>query len=578
MKHNYNSLSIKKKFWLYTTIFVAMYIFTITLISQLIFGRMTSSRSIASFNERLTEVKANCEAMASQAQQLSYLLLTDEDIQNFMGLNSSTGYAQRLKCKIAVEKRFNYVDSMKLDSQFTSIAVYNHELGIGAYTNNLRKQEEKHTQYYIEQFSQTNEALWAYPKSTQFDTYLCYVRPFFDFRNGSCIGHIIINYNKDFIKNLFNNFSSVSGQNYTILYKGHIILSSESLNSTFNNKICNNFDDIGSIADYKDGYWYTYSGIDSLGLTIVAFTPNKVLMQDTRTMTFIIIGIGLGFMLMAVFFSRFVADTITTPIVRLSETMRAFGGGNREIKVEFTRQDEIGILEKTFNDMVIKINDLFEKIYYEQRAKRKFEFNALQAQINPHFLYNTLNSICSLIVIKDTKNAYKMINNLSMFYRSTLSKGSTLVPIKDEIINAENYIHIQKIRLRDKFDYSIEVDPVILDKQIVKLTLQPLIENALNHGIQPKTGKGTVSIIGKISNRDVITFIVSDDGIGIHPKKIQSIFNSSLDSFGIFSVRERLRLYFNGKADMKVESEVNEGTVVTVSLPSIPATVENKND
>lgn len=159
--------------------------------------------------------------------------------------------------------------------------------------------------------------------------------------------------------------------------------------------------------------------------------------------------------------------------------MSSFGKGNLSVKVPVLYMDEIGTLSEAFNKMAEKIRQLIEQVYQEQKAKRKLELAALQAQINPHFLYNTLNSVSSLIQMECLDDAFVMIQSIGTFYRTSLSDGKTLISIQQEMINIENYIKIQEFRYGNKIIYKTDIEEEILKEWIVKLTLQPLVENAI---------------------------------------------------------------------------------------------------
>lgn len=209
-------------------------------------------------------------------------------------------------------------------------------------------------------------------------------------------------------------------------------------------------------------------------------------------------------------------------------------------------------LSEAFNKMAEKIRQLIEQVYQEQKAKRKLELAALQAQINPHFLYNTLNSVSSLIQMECLDDAFVMIQSIGTFYRTSLSDGKTLISIQQEMINIENYIKIQEFRYGNKIIYKTDIEEEILKEWIVKLTLQPLVENAIYHGVKEKRGQGIIEIKGwKENNKVYIT--VSDNGTGIPKEKLIDLFSMDTrekeSAFGLFNIQQRLQIYFGKEED-----------------------------
>jgi len=202
--------------------------------------------------------------------------------------------------------------------------------------------------------------------------------------------------------------------------------------------------------------------------------------------------------------------------------------------------------------------------------KRQAEVIALQSQINPHFLYNTLNSVCSLIKTGQNDAAYRMIHSIGTFYRTALSSGKVMINIREEMANAQSYIDIQSMRYGEKIRYEIEVGEVLMARSIVKFTLQPLIENAIYHGVKPLDSPGVIRITGAVSDGEV-RLSVSDNGVGMEPEKVAALLDAGAEitktSFGLNNIDRRLKLYFGQAYGLRIESAPGAGTTVTVVLP-----------
>ncbi|MEG2957551.1 MAG: sensor histidine kinase, partial [Christensenellaceae bacterium] len=215
------------------------------------------------------------------------------------------------------------------------------------------------------------------------------------------------------------------------------------------------------------------------------------------------------------------------------------------------------------------IHELMLRIKSEERQKRKAELNFLQAQINPHFLYNTLDSIVWMAETNH-KDVVKMTESLAKLFRLSLSKGKEIIKIRDEVSHVENYLIIQKMRYTNKFDFKIDVEEQILDMQTLKLILQPLVENAIYHGIKNTRHKGNILIKGRLV-MDNVLLQVMDDGAGIeHTKAAMLLSDDNKKGIGIKNVDERIKLYYGEQYGLEINSERDIGTVVDIWIPALP--------
>ncbi|MFD0716616.1 sensor histidine kinase [Paenibacillus sp. GCM10027626] len=313
------------------------------------------------------------------------------------------------------------------------------------------------------------------------------------------------------------------------------------------------------------------------GWKIVGVSYASELVGNKRTMAMSFVLWGGLCLLVAIMLSVLLSRTLSRPIKRLQERMREVERGNLDIFVPVDSQRETGLLARTFNIMVARIKELMSQVVREQEFKRQSELNALQAQINPHFLYNTLDSIVWMAEAKRFEEVVLMTSALARLFRSSISKNQTLVPIRTEIEHISNYLTIQKMRYRNKMDYRIDVDPDILDCRTIKVLLQPLVENAIYHGLKNKYGSGMIEITGKRSDSRII-FTVTDDGVGMDEDTLHRILmpgdgpeggKGDGTGIGVANVHERIRLYFGREYGLSYESEPEEGTTVTVVISAI---------
>ncbi len=309
-----------------------------------------------------------------------------------------------------------------------------------------------------------------------------------------------------------------------------------------------------------------YSGWKIVGVSYVdELVTNKKYFKD------IIIYISLFGIVFEILASMFISAKISQPIKRLEKQMKRLESGDFEISVEEKGEDEVRRLSKAFNMMVAKIKMLMDQIITEQEGKRKSELKALQAQINPHFLYNTLDSIIWMNENKNYEGVTVMVAALAKLFRISLSRGHEIICIADELEHARSYLTIQKIRYKDKFEYTIDAEPGLQSERTLKLILQPIIENAIYHGISPLNEKGIIKI-SVISEGNNILFQVSDNGYGIKPEILKELLVQESTSYhsggvGLKNVNERIKLFYGEDYGIEIKSEIDVGTVVNIRIP-----------
>lgn len=270
----------------------------------------------------------------------------------------------------------------------------------------------------------------------------------------------------------------------------------------------------------------------------------------------------------------FVLNSITGPVNKLCDATKQIAGGNFSTRVAIEGKDEIATLAESVNDMSEHLEELVRQIKEDERKMRYAELRLLQEQINPHFLYNTLDTIVWLVEGNDSEKAVNMVVSLSEFFRIVLSKGKEIITIKEEEQHIRSYLEIQQVRYQDILDYDIQIEPEIYPYEILKLTLQPLVENALYHGIKTKRAKGMILVTGKMED-DKIYFDVKDNGVGMNEAELASLRSKILkpcketdSGFGLANVNERIRMNFGLEYGITIHSKQGEGTLVQVVIPA----------
>jgi two-component system, sensor histidine kinase YesM len=297
---------------------------------------------------------------------------------------------------------------------------------------------------------------------------------------------------------------------------------------------------------------------------------NKVNYIKHSTVFFIILMI-----FSAIFLTYLVGKYISKPFEKMAEQMRTINKKSLDFYHETSGPEEMKVLHNGFKELLLRIQSLMDQIRLEQEEKRQLEFAIMHAQINPHFLYNTLYSIKGLCDMGLNKDASSMVSALSSFFRIGISKGKEIISIKDELEHIEHYLFIQEMRYGDDFSYIIDVEQEILSYKIVKLSLQPLIENAIYHGVKQKRGEGKIMIRGYQDEKN-IHLEVADNGNGIEKEKLQEILNEMQSSFqetksyigiGLKSVNERIKIHFGNEYGLSIASEPGSGTVASIIIP-----------
>ncbi len=278
--------------------------------------------------------------------------------------------------------------------------------------------------------------------------------------------------------------------------------------------------------------------------------------------------------LLSVAFSIAIANGISKPVRDLSKKMLKIGDGDFSVSSTYDSKDEIGVLSLHFNKMVVQLKKLIRKAYQEELLKQKAELKSLRMQINPHFLYNSLESINWMARIRGIPEVGKMVKALGDLMRSSIG-GEDFITIEEEIRNIENYLTIQKFRYGDKVSVEISIDPKIRKLKIPKLILQPIVENAIIHGIENKVGNGRIAITGK-DNDGKILLQVEDDGLGMEEEIIAEILSekprqvtNEHTHIGIRNVDRRIRMYYGDQHHIVISSTLGIGTLVSINIPPI---------
>ena len=340
-----------------------------------------------------------------------------------------------------------------------------------------------------------------------------------------------------------------------------------------------------AVSEYRDGiYQETFHGeervitVKSVGYTgwkLIGVAPRQTVSLNSLKTQLLVVFVAAFILFLMSLVNSYISSRITTPIRKLELSVNEIEKGNLNAKVDAEGSYEIRHLGQSVQNMAKQIQVLMADIVSEHEKKRKQEFDTLQSQINPHFLYNTLDIIVWMIENEKTDQAVKAVTALARFFRISLSRGKSIITVKDELEHVRNYLMIQHMRFKNRFSYTIEAEDEVLELASLKLMLQPLVENAIYHGMEFMDGDGEIFISAWKEGEDLY-LKVSDNGLGMTEEQVARLFSdtphtgsSRGSGIGVKNVNERIRLYFGSEYGLSIESEPDEGTVVTIHLPAV---------
>ena len=325
-----------------------------------------------------------------------------------------------------------------------------------------------------------------------------------------------------------------------------------------------------------DGQQWIIEGqqIGYTGWNMVVVNSMASLVKESHNIHYLVWFILLLIGVILIFLDTLVFHNFTSPVYRLLQTMETFGKGNYNVRAQEEGIGELKNVSIYFNIMADKLQEQMEEIRRNEREKQKMEKKLLQSQINPHFLYNTLDSIIWMIRSEEYDGAGEMVSLLAKFFRTSLSQGKDMIPLEKELEHATSYLAIQNIRFKDKFEFHVDADQELLKYFCPKLSIQPLLENAIYHGMEGMYEDGEIEI--RVYEKDGdIKIDVSDNGPGMTQEKIDYIMHNKVVSsrrgsgIGVCNVNERIQLIYGKKYGITLSSELDEGTIATITIPKM---------
>ncbi len=416
------------------------------------------------------------------------------------------------------------------------------------------------------------------------DNYVSLIRQIRDLDNTAPLGILVLNIPESAIAMTFEDAIDNPQTNVYILDTDNSpITPKASENNLTDEEFRNLLNELESRASARNdsGYfiWESSGGVKYLvsflaenqyGSKFLGLTSYNAIYYDMTPTLLIVLSVLLlnGFLFL--FASIIISRNVTSPVRRLLEAMKNSGKGQFEIISAKSKLLEFQQLYGGYNDLMTRVQNLVQNVLDEQTAYRKAELHALQVQIKPHFLYNTLDSILSLNLSGRIDEACRLLEALGSYYRNSVNKGGEVITIGREIEMVANYMIIQNIRYQDLVRMEYDIDPASLELPMLKMVLQPLVENALYHGIRPKGGPGTIRISARCEEKH-IALTVQDDGLGMTKEHLESLLGlpepGKENSFGLWGTLERVRMFYGYEECYEIRSNPGEGTIITLYLP-----------
>mgnify|MGYP004537289005 FL=1 len=404
------------------------------------------------------------------------------------------------------------------------------------------------------------------------------------YENGTFRGVILINLNMNKITEICNSFQEKQENFICIINdKGELVYEQQNGKERFAFDEKENRQELNTALgktkescfrlNYRgEKYLVTRTDMKTTGWTLVSMVPYKSVMSETMAISGVMILAVVITLIVTLLLLNRILTGVVKPLKKLEKYMVQVNPDNMDQRMEILTDDEIGHLSMKFNQMMDRIRNLKEQVIEEQEDKRKYELQALQAQINPHFLYNTLDSIIWMAETNDS-NIVAMTEALAKLFRISLNKGNEEISLERELEHVKNYLIIQSMRYADKFTYEISAEPGVERCRTIKLILQPIVENCIYHGIKKKRGTGKITIRAYRREQNLI-IEVSDDGCGMPEEICRKILSDEIESenisgsgIGVKNVNERIQLRFGKKYGLSYSSEEGVGTTVTYVLP-----------
>jgi two-component system, sensor histidine kinase YesM len=568
-----NSFKVRGIQFIITISFTLITVLAMLFVGIVIYNKFSNSlenSAALSTKQLVNEVNSNIE----------YYLKSTKDVSNLLDKNI---YLNENIPNSKLQDQMNVIQNIRGD--IASLAVFSDkgELIIASPTSVLKdKANIIDQEWFKSALNETDNVIFSLPHvqnlfNGKHDWVVSLSRAIYFYKGNKRIrGVLLVDMNYSIIGQLCQNISiGKRGYIYIVDSDNNIIYHPEQQLINIGLKSENREDYLGSYLESSDEgeRLVTIKTVNYTNWKVVAVAYMSEILDFKNAITNFIGWILLVCIILIIFIFGFISAKISHPIKQLEESMKMVEAGEFDIYIDVKGEDEVERLATAFNLMISKVRYLMGQIVIEQEAKRKSELNALQAQINPHFLYNTLDSIVWMAENEKSDGVITMVTALAKLFRISISRGKNIITVREEMEHAKNYLIIQKIRYKDKFNFEIIAQKEVLEYKTLKLILQPLIENSIYHGIEYMVDEGFIKISASITNGKLL-YEIRDNGLGIEPEKLKKLLDYKVKTntgsgVGVKNVHERIQLSYGLEFGLEIQSKIEEGTTIKIWLPLI---------
>lgn len=566
----FNFKSIKDKVFYFSFLVTLSIILLLIFIAYFITYNNIKNTSISRELDTLELIANQTDLVLNSAESSSTGIIIDSDVQNILTNSSVNNIYPTPKDVLKVQRAID--NSMYKESVISGVILHS--------TNNFTFQTNSKLISFANYNMEFNK-WYGGISNIAGNPYLYTIKQIFNMNTGKLIGYLEVFVDESTLSANYTNTKYNKFINFFLINNDGVITSSSNQNEVSDNifKLRKNLefatsnDPIKIIENRKEDKLTLMLYHSNLDWNIVADIYLKDLIKNKEALILSLIILSLIALLLSYVLSKTIAKSIIQPINNLSLAINQVEKGNWSTEIDILSDDEIGLLSKKFNDLIFYIKNLLDTITLEQIKKKEFEFELIQLQIKPHFLYNSLENISALVELERNDEAVDMILNLSTFYRGALSKGNNIISIKDELSLTESYLKIMKLRYYDVFDYEIFSDYNLEQFSCPKLLIQPLVENAIYHVLKNYDDTGKVIICIESFNKE-LKITIEDTGIGMTEDELQKVITGNISSsakggFAVKNTIERLKLFYHNNCIFNIKSQKNIGTTITIVIPAI---------
>jgi two-component system sensor histidine kinase YesM len=585
MRNHWRFQSIQSNITMAFVLLITITAFTLSMISYYLSEEAVQANARQNATDMMKQVTATIRTYVTGMENISDVTANNRDIQEYLSKKTYSSLTEEKQYEEKISEFFQSILFSRSDIASVNIFGYNGQAVFGRKDAELNPYVDLAEQSWYAQAQQTggknvlssshvqpifqNNHRWVVSLSRELQRK----------DGGQPLGVLLVDLNFSVLNDMLSDIN--------LGKRGYIFIVDESGNLVYHPQqqlIYSNLkaEMMDRVTAIRSGTFLTDEGDQSrmytvqdsgFGWKIVGVSYVDELVSNKTEMRLSFLALSSLCIIVAILLSLLISTRLSQPIKQLQEHMKEVEKGNFDIQVPVGFTKEIGRLARAFNLMVGKIKELMAQTVRDQEMKRKSELIALQAQINPHFLYNTLDSIIWMAESKRSEEVVVMTAALAKLFRSSISRGEELIPIETEMEHITNYVTIQKMRYQTKFNYGIQMDPSLFQYKTIKIVLQPLVENAIYHGIKHKRGPGFIDISLE-EEEQAIVMKVSDNGVGMTEDQVAKLLvydpgRPEGRGVGIQNVHERLQLYFGQAYGLTIRSLPGRGTSVWIRIPKV---------